>query len=838
MIKSIGWRKGGLVLLALFGMQYALQAQAPKRYTASELHLEIKKLNVLGKVLYFAAHPDDENTQMIAYLANERLYETAYLSLTRGDGGQNLIGPEIRESLGVIRTQELLAARRTDGGHQFFSRANDFGFSKHPDETFNIWDREQVLADAVWVVRRWQPDIIITRFSPDRAGRTHGHHTASAILANEVFEAAADPNRFPEQLSEVDPWQVRRVFWNTNEWFYRGSGKEFDPEGKFTVDVGAYNSLLGKSYTEISAHSRSMHKSQGFGSTGRRGEALEWLELTKGDQPTEDFMEGIDVGWSRVQGSTKVSQLLEQAYDSFNPEFPANVVPLLVQARVAMQELHDSPWVVSKIKDIDEVIRGCMGLYLEVVASDYSYTQGDSLQLRLEAVNRSDVAARLVSLQVHSNGGKPLGSLELNDRLSSNIRVGATLGIQTTLNEPYASPYWLQKASTLGMYRVDDQLLIGQSENKPALQAKLVVAIENEEIEFSLPVVYKRNDPVDGETYRPLAYTPPVFANILDPVVILADDKPKKLRVNLIAGRAGVSGTAKFRVPAGWQVSPGSYDFSFEDKGAEILVELRVVPPRASSEGEFSVLLETAGGAQFDQSLKVIDYDHIPTQTLLPQATSKLVRLDIARKGERIGYVMGAGDDIPQNLEQIGYQVDLLTSDDFANGKLAEYDAVVLGVRAFNTVSWLKFYNDQLMTYAEQGGTVVVQYNTSFRLVTHEVAPYKLSLSRDRVTVEEAEVRILAPNHPVMKGPNKITAADFDGWVQERGLYFPNSWDDAFTPILSSNDPGETPKDGGLLVAQYGKGWYVYTGYSWFRELPAGVPGAYRLFVNLISLGN
>ncbi|MEL6534342.1 MAG: PIG-L family deacetylase [Bacteroidota bacterium] len=819
------------------GSLSALQAQAPKRYTSSELHLGIKKLNVLGKVLYMAAHPDDENTQMIAWLANERLYETGYLALTRGDGGQNLIGPEIREGLGVIRTQELLAARRTDGGQQFFTRANDFGYSKHPDETFNIWDREQVLADAVWTIRKWQPDVIITRFSPDRAGLTHGHHTASAILAKEAYEAAADPNRFPEQLTEVDAWQVRRVFWNTSEWFYRRSGQTFDPSDKFQVDVGAYNPQLGLSYTEISALSRSMHKSQGFGSTGRRGQVNEWLALLKGDMPTDDFMEGIDASWHRIPGAEELNELLRQADESFNHEHPAAIVPLLLEARLEMLKLENSMWKVTKLGELDEIIRGCLGLYLEVVANDYSFTQGDSLTLTAELVNRSEVPVVWKAITVTTPEMRTLWNAEKEVRLGTNRRVSESQTVAITTTSAWSEPYWLEKSGTLGMYRVDDPLKIGRPENAPFLEAGFGIEVENQFISFShLPVVYKRNDPVDGEVYRPLAYIPPVFANVLDPVLILADNNPKRVRVNLSAGTNNVSGTARIQVPEGWKATPAEIPFSFTQKGASQLVEISVTPPRNASRGELTIEMEVDGQI-YNRSLQTIEYDHIPVQTMLPVAKANLNRLDIKKAGDLIGYIMGAGDEIPKNLEQIGYQVDMLEEGDVANGDLSQYDAIVLGVRAYNTVGWLKFQQPKLLEYVKQGGTMVVQYNTSFRLVTDELAPYPLTLSRDRVTVEEAEVRMLDPKHPVLRSPNKITDADFEGWVQERGLYFPNQWDDAFTPILSSNDPGETPKDGGLLVAQYGEGWYVYSGYSWFRELPAGVPGAYRLFVNLISLG-
>lgn len=816
-----------VVLLALTPI--VSSAQAPKKYNAAEIQLMLKKLNVLGTALYVAAHPDDENTRMIAYLANEALYNTAYLSATRGDGGQNLIGAEIRELLGIIRTQELLAARRTDGGQQFFTRANDFGFSKNPSETFNIWDKEKVLGDFVWVIRNYKPDIIITRFPEDsRAG--HGHHTASAMLAKEAFEAASDKSRYADQLDKVDVWEPKRWMFNTHWWFYGGRDK-MDTTGLMQVDLGTYNPLIGKSYSEIASLSRSMHKSQGFGSTGTRGTQVEYLEFKAGDRPVKSLFEGIDATWSRVKGGEKVAVHTENALQSFVAENPSLIVPDLIKAYNALDKIKDEHWKRIKKNEIKEIIKACMGLYLEVKASDYAYTPGDSISLSVEAINRSGVSASLTSVNIER-----LESFDLGQRLYNNSPFNLDKKYKLPDNIAYSDPYWLKEEGSLGMYTVNDRSLIGSPENKAALSANFSVEIESTVLDYEVPIIFKRNDPVDGEVYRPLEITPPVFLDIEEKVYVFGDQNSKDVRVKVKSGKSDLSGNLTLQLPEGWSSSPASYDFDLKLKGEETSVNFKLTPPQGQSTGEISANA-TIGTAQHDKSRVSIEYDHIPVQTLFPTSSARIVKIDLKKRGQNIGYIMGAGDEIPASLRQIGYNVWEMNDEDITEANLASLDAVIMGIRAYNTRDRLKFHQEKLMKYVQNGGNMIVQYNTSRRLVTSEIAPYSLQLSRDRVTVEEAEIRILKKDHPLLNVPNKITQADFDGWVQERGLYFPNKWDDKFEALLSSNDPSEDPKDGGLLVAPYGEGYYIYSGYSWFRQLPAGVPGAYRIFTNMISIG-
>ncbi|MBC5993470.1 PIG-L family deacetylase [Pontibacter cellulosilyticus] len=820
------------VALSLLTYLQPLQAQAPVKPSAAKILQDIKKLNVLGSVLYVAAHPDDENTRLIAHMANEKLYNTGYLSATRGDGGQNLIGPEISENLGIIRTQELLQARRTDGGRQFFTRANDFGYSKDAKETFNIWDKELVLADMVWVIRKFRPDVMITRFPPDeRAG--HGQHAASAVLAEEAFEAAGNPKRFPEQLKYVEVWQPKRLLWNTGVWSF-GSQAEFEKyvDQLLKVDVGGYNSLLGKSYGEVAAESRSMHKSQGFGASGSRGTSLEYLQHTKGEKASKELFEGINTTWARVKGGEKVEKIIQKAIESYKPAEPAAVVPILIEAKKELAKLPDSYWKRVKLEELQDVMQHALGLYLEATAADYSAAPGEPVQVQVEVINRSSVPVSLKSV-AYTFASK---DTTLNKQLQNNDPVKFGKVVMLPAATEASQPYWLRKPGSLGMFAVAEQQLVGMPENAPAAQVAFNLTVAGDPIQVTVPVVYKRTDPVEGEVYRPFVVTPPVFVNVAEKVYMFANGAPKQVQVRVKSGKTDVNGTLKLDVPKGWKVEPASVPFNLKAKGAEQNVVFTVHAPQSQQEAALKAVA-TVDGKNYTHGLNEINYSHIPAQVTFPEASAKIVKLDLKKKGQKVAYLMGAGDDVPISLQQIGYDVTLLKDENMRLDYLQQFDAIILGVRAYNTVDRLKHHQPTLMEYVKNGGNLIVQYNTNHSLVLQNVGPYPLKLSRDRVTVEDAEVRFLEPNHPVLNTPNKITKKDFEGWVQERGLYFPNEWSEEYTAILSSNDPGEPARNGGLLVAKYGKGHYIYTGYSWFRELPAGVPGAYRLFANMISLG-
>ena len=828
------------LLAALAAAAGPLLAQWRPTPPSSVLLHDLRKLRTTSAALYVAAHPDDENTRLISYLANGKLAETAYLSLTRGDGGQNLVGPELREGLGVIRTQELLAARRIDGGTQFFSRANDFGFSKHPDETFTFWNRDSVLADAVWVIRKWRPDVIVTRFDPESAGRTHGHHTASAILAVDAFHAAADPTRFPEQLRHgVEPWQATRVLFNTSWWFY-GSQEAFDAADKsdlFTVDAGPYYPLLGTSNGELAAHSRSRHASQGFGSSAQRGSELEYLKLLAGpnDGARVDLFAGIDQTWSRVPGAEAVGQVLAKAERAFDVAAPARVLPELLEARRLMRALPPGRYRDSKLPALDRLIADLLGVYAEATTADSLATPDQQLQLEYELVARNLGEHELQLTGLRAAGGAADSQRDTLVALEDNRRHTGTLAV--TLGPGTSNPYWLEGEATEGMYAAPDFGLRGLGENPAAATVTFALRVDGEPLALEVPVRHKRTYPDRGEVYRPLAVVPAVGVAFAERVYVLADAAPREIavRVEPQVARA-VEGRLRLEVPAGWRVEPAERPIALAAGAPGQTVRFTVTPAAGTGDFRLAAALTTDDGTRFDRAVELVRYPHIPLQVMTAPAEARAVRLELRRAGERIGYVVGAGDAVPEALRAIGYTVDELAAGDMRPDRLDRYDAIVLGVRAYNTQDWLAGVNDRLLAYVERGGTLVVQYNTNRGLDMDKLAPYPLSLSRDRVTVEGAPVTFVKTDEPVLTRPNALDARDFTGWVQERGLYFPNTWDARYRPVLEMHDPGEDPTRGALLVADYGKGHYVYTGLSFFRELPAGVPGAYRLFVNLLEL--
>jgi LmbE family N-acetylglucosaminyl deacetylase len=820
----------GVLLTPLTGFAQ----QPPRQPSAGELLRAIERLSVVGNVLYVAAHPDDENTRLLAYLNGERLLRTAYLSLTRGDGGQNLIGAEQGPLLGLIRTQELLAARRIDGAEQFFTRARDFGYSKTPAETLSIWNRGAVLADLVWVIRALKPDVIITRF-PTQGLDTHGHHTASAVLAGEAFKAAADPAFAPEQLPHVGVWQARRLFWNRSPW---GRLANDDLSGFLKLDIGVYNPLLGMSYGEIAADSRSMHKSQGFGSAKNRGPMLEYFQPLAGDAQPPGLLDGIDLTWGRVKGGARLAQLLKQAAHEFDPRHPEAVIPTLLKARAELAQLPPSPWKEPKLRELNEVLGACVGLFVEVSASDYAVTAGGPLGLTVVAQNRSPAALRLRELRLP--GGvtvavdKPLG-------LGAPVQLEKT--IQVPAGTPISNPYWLSEAPEKGLYPVRDPLLIGLPETPSPLVAELQLELPGpagkpEPLVVRRPVLYKWTDPVAGERQRALEVTPAVMINPEAAVLMFPDDKAKLLRVRLKAGREKVAGTVRLELPPGFHAEPAELPFQLADKGAEEEVRFQLTPPAAATtvRGTLRVVAEV-GGERSSRGLVRIDYPHIPIQTLFPESTVTLCRFELAKTRTRIGYIAGAGDEVPAALRQVGYEVTLLDEEAILRQPLSRFGAIVVGVRAYNTNPRLPYYHQRLMDFVAAGGNLVVQYSTSNRLgkLQTPIGPYPFEISYDRVTDENAAVTVTLPSHGLLQRPNRISEADFAGWVQERGLYFADKLSDKYETPLSMHDPDEPPSKGSLIFTRFGKGAFIYTGLAFFRQLPAGVPGAYRLFGNLLS---
>lgn len=811
-------------------------AQTPQKLNSAEIHDAIKKLNFLGSVLYVAAHPDDENTRLISYLANGVKARTGYLSITRGDGGQNLIGPELKELLGIIRTQELLAARRIDGGEQLFTRAIDFGYTKTPEEAMDFWQKEEVLGDVVWAIRTFKPDIIINRFNHRTSGETHGQHTASALLSVDAFEMAGDPTAFPDQLEYTEVYKPKRMFFNTSPWFY-GSEEAFKKATNsnfLQFDTGVYFPSKGLSNPEIAALSRSEHQSQGFGSTGSRGVQMEYLELLEGE-PLKDstsLFSGIDTSWNRVKGGAKIGELISRIEAEYNFRDPSASLPQLLEAYQLIQSLEDEHWKQIKSEEIKEIIASASGLYLEALAGSPTATLSEEIDVNLEAINRSNVNMTLLSVDLEPNNSK----LQPNKKLENNTDWKEKARLKIGEDAKLTSPYWLIEKGSIGLYEVDEQELVGIPEAPNSVKAKFNLEISGVAIPFERPVVFKYNDAVKGEVYQPFEIVPSVSANFREKVIIFANGQAKTVPVTITAGKDNVSGEIELQGAGSWKVVPVKTDFSIAKKGESAVVSFSITPPADQSEITLAPVLKV-NGKTYSSEIVTINYDHIPVQTVVLPAETKLVKLDIKKQGQQIGYIEGAGDVIPESLEQIGYTVTRIDPRTISAASLEKYDAVVLGIRAYNIVEDLRYKQAALLEYVENGGNLISQYNVSRGLLVNPIAPYDLNISRERVTEEDAEVRFLADDHPVLNTPNKITEKDFEGWVQERGLYFADSWSKEFTPILSINDSNESPKEGSLMVAKHGKGHFIYTGLSFFRQFPEGVPGAYRLFANLVSLG-
>jgi LmbE family N-acetylglucosaminyl deacetylase len=833
-----------LLFILPFGF---LNAQPPKSYSSSEILLQLKKLNTVGSVLYIAAHPDDENTRLIAYLANEKCLRTGYLSLTRGDGGQNLIGPEQGVELGLIRTQELLAARRIDGGEQFFTRAYDFGFSKTPEETFDKWNHDSILSDVVWVIRNFRPDIIITRFATDGSGG-HGHHTASGILAEEAFDAAADSTRFPEQLKYVKVWQARRLLHNSTARF---RDPKADMSKFIKLDVGGYNALLGKSYGEIAAESRSMHKSQGFGSASQRGEYFEYFKPIKGDTANlRDIFQGMDFSWKRVKGGDTIGMLCEEAIKKYNFNKPDEIGLILTKIYKKLyydyKHFNDNITLFpgqyysrslskihgEKMELTSKIILSIYGVSIDQTCNETQMILHDTGRAKFNVINRSINPITLeqiiqVGNEDYSIDSTILTPLKFNQNQSFAVYINKS---------SIGQPFWLEKLP-IGVFHIPDQNKRGLAEFSFNGYSGISLKINNLSIEQNFPIQYRWVDPEKGELYRPLVIIPPVLLTMENEVIAFSEDKSKEVKVKLKAGKDSLNAKVKLQIPEGWKLEPSEIIVNLLKKNEEQTVVFKVTPPSNKSQG-IAKAMALVDGETYTKSIREIKYDHIPIQTWFPEAEAKLLKLDIKKTAKRIGYIPGAGDEVQSFLAQLGYEVITITDAMLANEDLKNLNTIITGVRAYNTNPLLTTYKQKLMDYVSNGGNLIVQYNTNSFAgpFKGDMGPKPFKLTRERVTDENAKVNFEFPNHPVLNTPNKITAKDFEGWIQERGIYFAGDIDSTYECPLSMNDKGEKPNKGSLIIAKHGKGNFIYTGLVFFRELPAGVPGAYRLMVNLVEM--
>jgi LmbE family N-acetylglucosaminyl deacetylase len=808
-------------LLVTACMLLAVPAHADTNPGAAGLAHAIDRLATTGRVLYIAAHPDDENTRLLAYLANIKHLDAAYLSMTRGGGGQNLIGGEQGVLLDVIRTEELLSARRIDSARQYFTRMSDFGYSKRVDETLAKWTHDAALSDVVWVIRTFQPDVIITRFS--ETPPNHGHHTASAVLAREAFAAAADPKRFPEQLKEgVTVWQATRLLRNHPMF---GRTPTPPPKDAIVLDVGAYDPRLGLGMGELAARSRSQHKSQGFGDAEQRGPILEYFVHIAGKPATKDLFEGVALDWRRFgAAATPYAKAIGEAQRLLDRDHPERAVPALARARAELDKLPGDPRVREARQSLDEVLAAAAGLYARATAAEPVTTPGGKVAVELELVTRGTA---LAIKRIDLPGAAAIAPVSLA-RVEKKL-----VTAQVTVQGSPSLPYWLIKPAQPGHYVVADPKLVGAPRQPPPLAATIEVAIAGRTVRLVRPVVHAWEDRVHGERVRPFTIVPPATVTPLR-AAVLAPGKPGPLDLRVRAGRAGITGRLELTLPAGWTATPASHAIQLAKAGDEVTLRFTVKPRGNATAGEATPVVRI-GSESWSLREDVIDYPHIPIQLVLRPASVRLVPLELRVPAGRIGYVRGSGDSIASDLVHVGFTVEEIDDETLRGGDLKRFAAIVLGIRAHNTRPTIGRSRARLDDYVKRGGTLVVQYNTlDFE---GSLGPYPLELGRDRITDETAAATLIDPKHPVLLRPHAIAATDFAGWVQERGIYFASKWDTHYKPLLRFTDPGDKPLDGALVVAQHGKGRFVYTGLAFFRQLPAGVPGAYRLFANLVAGG-
>lgn len=827
--------------LALFCLLPVFAQQHRRPPSSDEIRFRLEKVRTVGRVLMIAAHPDDENTNFLAYCARGRKLKTAYLSLTRGEGGQNLIGSEQGPYMGVIRTQELLAARRIDGAEQMFSRAIDFGFSKSADECLKSWGKQDVLSDVVWVIRKFRPDVIVLRFSgTPRDG--HGMHQASALLGKEAFRAAADPQQFPEQLKWVQPWQAKRIYWNAFS-FNREQEQELAKEGGLVkIDLGAFDPLSGYSFGELAGLSRSQHRSQGMGAEERRGSVPNYFKLVDGTPGQSDLFDGVDLTWNRISGGAAVNAALEHAQAAFDPDHPDRLLPSLLEARKLIAGLKEED-AQEKLNELDELIAMSAGLWLDFSTSTPEATPGTSVNVSMNAVSRLCPEVRIDAVKLAGVAGAP-ALLTTAQTLEVNKPFTREVAVSLPKDQEYTQPFWLKLPAKGNLYTLPSLQDVGMAEAPTQLVAKAQINVKGSDIALECPVRYRYVDRVRGEMQRPFVVLPPVSLRLSHSTLVFPSPEPQTVRVTVHAQKGAVAGNTTLQVPDGWKVEPTTAPFHLNERGQEIALAFQVTPVKGESSGRIKATA-SMDGVNVASDVVRIGYEHIPPQTIMPPAEAKALREDVRISAKRVGYVMGAGDDVPSALEQLGCDVTLLSSSDLAMGDLSRFDAIVTGVRAWNVREDLIANYERLWDYAKQGGTVVVQYNVwdprfggnDAVSSLKNIGPWPITLSRDRVAVEDVPVEMLSAQHPLLNSPNKIVSHDFDGWVQERGLYFPTKWDSRYETLLSMHDPDEPALKGAILYTRVGKGTYVLTTLSWFRQLPAGVPGAYKIFANLVSGG-
>ncbi|UQB69820.1 PIG-L family deacetylase [Epilithonimonas zeae] len=809
-------------------------AQQLRSAKSSEIYRELKTLKQLPKVLYLAAHPDDENTGLLSWLIHDQNVETGYLSLTRGDGGQNLLGSEYGAALGLIRTHELLEARKLDGARQFFTRAIDFGFSKNTTDTFKQWDLDSITADVVWVIRKFRPDVIICRFPPTAAAG-HGQHAASAVIAEKAFKLAGDKNAFPDQLKYVNVWQPKRVLWNT----FRFGNNNTTAENQLKVTVGQYDAHLGMGYGELAGLSRSLHKSQGAGTQSVAGIKTEYFSHVAGEPAKSTLFDGINKTWTK-EGNPDIDVSLDKIIADFNFNHPDLSLPALLALRKKVLALKDSDLKKDKIKSLDNIILSCAGFMGEVVTNQAEAVAGDNYNFRLNLISRAENPVVLDNVKWLNQ------SENLNRKLSKDSLITIQHDIQIPVDAALTEPYWLAKpAVNAATFSVPNDTLIGLPEAESPLNVLLDLKIGSEKLQVKLPLSFKKLDPVRGDVVEALRIVPALELKFTQPLYLVKENEDLHLSLNFKVNSNRQFKNGKVNLLYNGERLGGGDLKSINEK--DVTVDYVIPKTQLASIKSNQLQLDAnfvADGVTYNKKQVLIQYPHLPSLQYFTPATVAVMKGDIQVKVKKVGYIQGAGDFIPEFLRIAGIQVDVLKDEDFygnldesggSQNKLSQYDAIVLGVRANNTEKKLGRWMPFLWSYVKSGGNLVMQYNTNQDTTVDQLGMYNFTIANKRVTEENAEVKFLNPDHKLLNYPNKITADDFKGWVQERGAYFPVQWDAAYEPLFEMHDTGEESLQGSTLYAKYGKGNFIYTPLAFFRQLPAGNVGAARLFLNFLS---